>query len=149
MSGIRVEASRVVDAPAEVVYRFLADYRERHPSILPPRSFVGYKVEEGGNGAGTVISFRIRAGGRERPYRMRVSEPEPGQMLREQDTASSLATTFTVTPVAGNTQTMLSIQTQWSGGSGIGGFFERTFAPMAMRRIFRQELELLANAVKQ
>jgi hypothetical protein len=149
MSGIRVEASRVVDAPAEVVYRFLADYRERHPSILPPGSFVGYKVEEGGNGAGTVISFRIRAGGRERPYRMRVSEPERGHMLREQDTASSLATTFTMTPVAGNTQTRLSIQTQWDGGSGIGGFFERTFAPMAMRRIFRQELELLANAVKQ
>lgn len=148
MSGIRVEADRTVDAPPETVYRFLADYKVKHPSILPPESFVGYTVEEGGNGAGTVFSMRVRAGGRERPYRMRVSEPEPGRILQEQDIGSSLATTFTLLPVDGNAHTNVKIVTQWQGGSGIGGFMERTFAPMAMRRIYRRELDNLAAAIK-
>lgn len=148
MSGIHVEASRVVDAPTEKVYQFLADYRVSHPSILPPESFVGYHVEEGGTGAGTVISIRIRAGGRERAYRMRVSEPEPGRVLQEQDTASSLVTQFILTPADGSAHTNVSIVTEWQGGSGIGGFFERAFAPMAMRRIYLRELDLLAEAVK-
>jgi uncharacterized protein YndB with AHSA1/START domain len=145
---IHVEASRTVDAPPDEVYQFLVDYRTKHPSILPRASFVGYTVEEGGTGAGTVISFRVRAGGRERPYRMRISEPEPGRILQEQDTMSSLVTSFTLTPVAGNAQTNVTIETQWQGGSGIGGFMERTFAPMAMRRIYANELDLLAAAVK-
>lgn len=148
MSRIRVEASRVVDASPETVYQFLADYQVKHPSILPRESFVGYTVEEGGTGAGTVVSFRIRAGGRERSYRMRVSEPEPGRVLQEQDMDSSLVTRFTLTPADGNVRTNVSIVTQWQGGSGFGGFMERTFAPMAMRGIYTKELDRLAEAMK-
>lgn len=148
MSGIRVEAKRTVDASPAAVYQFLTDYREKHPSILPPESFVGYTLEEGGTGAGTVISFRIRAGGRERPYRMRVSEPEPGRILQEQDMDSSLITRFTLTPADGNARTTVNIVTEWQGGRGFGGLMERTFAPMAMRGIYTKELDRLAEAVK-
>jgi hypothetical protein len=35
------------------------------------------------------------------------------------------------------------IHTSWDGASGIGGFFERTFAPKAMRRIYLDELDRL------
>lgn len=145
---IRVVASRIVDAPIEAVYQFLQDYQVTHPSILPSESFIGYRVEEGGTGAGTVTSFRMRAGGRERPYRLRVSEPEPGRVLREQDMDSSLVTRFILTAMDGNTRTNVSIITQWQGGSGIGGFFERTFAPRATRGVYNRELDRLAAAVK-
>ena len=149
MSRIHVEASRIVDAPADAVYQFLRDYRERHPSILPPESFLGYTVEAGGVGADTVVSFRIRAGGRERFYRMHISEPDPGRVLQEQDTESSLTTTFTMTPVEGDARTNVRIATWWQGGGGIGGFFERTFAPTALRGIYSRELDRLAAALKE
>src|SRR6478672_6893033 len=123
MARIQVEAERVIDAPADDVYALLSDYRQGHPSVLPPESFIGYKVEEGGRGAGTVVSFRIRAGGRERPYRMRVSEPTPGSMLVERDQTSSLETTFSLAPLSGGRRTRLRIRTEWQGGRGVGGFF--------------------------
>ena len=146
MSRIHVEASRVVDASPQDVYALLADYRTRHPQILPD-NFVGYRVEEGGQGAGTIVSFRVRAGGRERSYRMQVSEPEKGRVIQERDTMSSLVTTFTLDPEAGGKQTRVTIATEWEGAGGVGGFFERTFAPGAMRRIYDDELNRLAAAL--
>jgi hypothetical protein len=41
--------------------------------------------------------------------------------------------TFTVTPAGGTC--LVRIETQWDGAGGIGGFFERTFAPRVMRRL--------------
>ena len=38
---------------------------------------------------------------------------------------------------------MVRISTNWDGATGIGGFFERTFAPRAMHRIYLDELERL------
>ncbi len=146
MSDIHVEANRTIDAPPEVVYQLLKDYRERHPSILPS-AFHGYGVEEGGEGAGTVFHVNVRAGGRDRAYHMRVSEPAPGEAIQEKDIATSLTTTFTVTPEDGGTRSSLRIATEWSGGGGFGGFMERTFAPGVMRRIYEQELDRIAAAV--
>ena len=77
MAKIVVSAERVVDAPAEAVYRYVADMREHHPRFLPP-AFSDFRVEQGGVGAGTVTRFRVAAGGRSRSYHMRVSEPTPG-----------------------------------------------------------------------
>jgi hypothetical protein len=143
MSRIHVEAERVVNARPQEVYDFLSDYRTRHPSILPPENFLDYQVETGGKGAGTVIRMRMHAGGRDRPYRLEVSEPEPGRLLAEHDTTSSLVTTFGLTPVADGSQTLVRITTEWVGSGGIGGFFERTFAPGALRRIYDTELSRL------
>lgn len=145
MSEIHVEASRTIDASADVVYGLLRDYRERHPSILPP-AFHDYGIEEGGEGAGTVFHVNVRAGGRTIHYHMRVSEPNPGRIIQEKDITTSLTTTFTVIPLDENHST-LRIATQWTGGSGIGGFMERTFAPGVMRRIYNEELDRIAAAV--
>ncbi len=149
MSTIHVEAERTIDAPPDQVYAFLADYRASHPTILPKQYFLDYHVEEGGIGAGTVIRFRMKAGGRERPNHMRVSEPEPGRVLREEDTGSSLATTFTVTPTGDGRSSSLRIVTEWQSGKGIGGFMERTFAPRVLRRIYGQELDQLQTEIGQ
>ena len=72
---------------------------------------------------------------------MKVAEPEPGRVLTESDTGSSLVTTTTVTPQGG--RSLVSMSTTWTGAGGIGGFFERLFAPRAMRAIYTDELERL------
>jgi uncharacterized protein YndB with AHSA1/START domain len=140
MAKIVVSAERVVDAPAEAVYRYVADMREHHPHFLPP-AFSDFQVESGGTGTGTITRFKVTAGGRTRDYRMKVDEPEPGRVLTESDTASSMVTTTTVTPRDG--VSLVQISTSWNGAGGIGGFFERRFAPKAMRAIYTDELERL------
>ena len=140
MGTIHVSAERTVEAPADTVYGYIADMREHHPHFLP-EAFSDFTVESGGVGAGTITHFKVTAGGRTRAYRMQVSEPEPGRVLSESDTKSSLVTTFTVTPQGDSSRVQIS--TTWDGAGGIGGFFERTFAPRVMRGIYADELERL------
>ena len=92
-------------------------------------------------GAGTVTHFKLTAGGRTRGYRMSVTEPEPGRVLAESDTNSSLVTIFTFVPQGGDC--LVRISTSWDGAGGVGGLFERLFAPRAMRAIYLDELERL------
>ena len=139
MGKVEASAERTIDAPAGQVYSYLADMHQ-HPQFLPP-AFSDFQVEEGGVGAGTVTRFAVTAGGRTRSYRMRVTEPEPGRLLVESDTNSSLVTTFNVEPR--DAKSLVRISTSWDGAGGIGGFFERTFAPRAMHRIYLDELERL------
>jgi uncharacterized protein YndB with AHSA1/START domain len=139
MAKVVASAERDIDAPADKVYGYLADMHQ-HQRFLPP-AFSDFQVEQGGVGAGTVTRFKITAGGRTRSYRMQVSEPVPGKTLVETDTGSSLVTTFNVTPQDG--KSLVKITTSWDGASGIGGFFERTFAPRALRRLYLDELDLL------
>jgi hypothetical protein len=146
MGLIHVEVERTIDARPDAIYKVLADYRNAHPRILPPEHFLEYGVDGGGQGAGTTIHFRLRAGGRERPYTMAITEPEPGRVLTERDTRSSLTTTWTLTPVGTGDRTRVQIATEWQGGGGIGGFFERTFAPGGLRRIYNAALDRLAQA---
>ena len=140
MAKIVVSAERTVEAPADAVYHYVADMRDHHPRYLPP-AFSDFHVESGGTGAGTITRFKVTAGGRTREYQMRVDEPEPGRVLTESDTSSSLVTTTTVTPHDGSSR--VTISTSWNGAGGIGGFFERMFAPRAMRAIYTDELERL------
>ncbi|MHB8620475.1 MAG: SRPBCC family protein [Chloroflexota bacterium] len=146
MGTIHVLAERTVDAPADNVYSYLADMREHHPRFMPP-AFSDFEVESGGVGAGTITRFKVTAGGRSREYRMKVAEPEPGRVLTESDTDSSLITTFTVTPRGAASHVRIS--TTWDGAGGIGGFFERLFAPRVMRGIYADELERLNAYARQ
>jgi uncharacterized protein YndB with AHSA1/START domain len=146
MSRLHVETERVIAADPKRVYAFLADYRDKRPQILPV-NFLDYTVEQGGRGAGTVIRYRLRAARRERPYQMRVEEPEKGRVLRERDANSSLVTTWTLTSTEDGRQTRVTLASEWEGAQGIGGFFERTFAPSGLRRIYADMLDKLALAV--
>ena len=139
MARILISAERRVEAPAETVYGYIADMRE-HPRFLPP-AFSDFRVESGGVGAGTVTRFKVTAGGRTREYQMKVAEPEPGRVLTESDTNSSAVTTFTVSPQGGTS--LVQISTTLDGAHGIGGFFERMFAPRVMRAIYTDELSRL------
>src|SRR5579862_4766448 len=132
MGTIHVAAERRIGAPAGAVYEYIRDMCEHHPRFLPPE-FTDFEVLEGGVGAGTVTRFKLNAGRRVREYRMQVSEPQPGRVLEESDSGSSLVTRFTVAPDGDGAR--VHIETTWQGAGGIGGFFERTFAPGVMKRI--------------
>ena len=140
MSELRVMAERAIGAPAEVVYRCIADFDRHHRHFLPP-AFSGFRVEEGGVGAGTVHSFTMTASGRARSFRMRVAEPEPGRVMTEADERSSTVTTWVVTPEGPGCR--VRVETRWQGAGGVGGFFERLFAPRVLRRLYLDELERL------
>jgi hypothetical protein len=139
MGTITVVQEGPVGAPADLTYRLIAD--DTHHQQFLPDGFTDFEVVEGGVGAGTLHRFKVTAGGRTREYLMRVDEPQPGRVITETDQNSSLVTTFTVTP-AGDTCTV-KIETTWQGAGGVGGFFERTFAPKVLRRMYADELHRL------
>lgn len=141
MSLIHVVADGVVDAAPAQVYSYISDYREHHPRFLPP-AFTELEIEAGGVGAGTIFNVCLSTGGRSRKYRMEVAEPEPGRVLTESDKNSSLVTSFTVEP-EGSSSSRVRIETGWEGAGGVGGFFERKFAPKALQRLYADELRRL------
>lgn len=146
MSQVFVKNERIIPASPEAVYAVLADYKHKRPLLLT-ENFLDYKVESGGQGAGTIVAYRLRVAKRERPYRIRVDEVIKGQQLIERDRNSSLVTTWTLSPQDDGRQTHVQVTTEWQGSSGIGGFFERTFAPLGLHRIYNQMLEMLEIAV--
>ncbi|MGH3193985.1 MAG: SRPBCC family protein [Streptosporangiaceae bacterium] len=146
MARILISTERTVDAPADTVYRYIADMRDHHPRFLPP-AFSDFRVESGGVGAGTVTRFKVTAGGRTREYQMKVTEPEPGRILTESDTGSSLVTTFTVSPRGD--ASLVQISTSWQGAGGIGGVFERMFAPKVMSAIYADVLDRLDTYARE
>ncbi len=145
MATIHVTAERAIDAPADRVYALVADMGQ-HQRFLPD-AFSDFQVESGGTGAGTVTRFTLNTGGRSRSYRMQIAEPEPGRILTESDTESSLVTTWTVEPAGGGSR--VQIATTWEGAGGIGGFFERTFAPRVLKRLYDDELARLNDYARQ
>ena len=146
MAEVYVVAEALVGAPADRVYELIADHREHHPKFLPA-NFSNFEIEQGGVGAGTITTFTISAGSRTRNYRMKVDEPQPGRVMTESDTTSSLVTTWTVMPDGDRCR--VRIETRWDGARGIGGFFERLFAPPALRGIYTDELRRLDRYARQ
>jgi uncharacterized protein YndB with AHSA1/START domain len=140
MTELFVAAEREIGAPAEQVYRYIADYREHHHRFLPP-AFSDFKVEQGGVGAGTVVTFRGSSGGISRAFRGEVAEPEPGRVLTESYSDTGMVTTFTVTPAGDRCR--VRIETRWPPSAGLMGLIERLAAPTMMRRLYADELERL------
>jgi hypothetical protein len=58
-----------------------------------------------------------------------------------------MVTSWTVTP-AGEGRSKVVTTTIWKGAGGIGGFFERTFAPKGLNRIYDAVLARLAGEVE-
>jgi hypothetical protein len=142
---IRASREREIDAPAVVVYRVIADYREHHPHILP-EAFSDLVVEKGGVGEGTEIRFATTTGGRTQRFHQRVEEPQPGRVLREVEIGGDLVTTFTVTPRGDRSH--VRIETAWAG-KGLRGMVERLVAPMALKRLYDDELDRLEAYARQ
>jgi hypothetical protein len=142
MATVTARATRSIDASPERVLEFLRDYREGRARILTD-NYSAYRVEQGGHGQGTVIGYHFAAGGRERDYRLSVEEDGGG--LFERDQLSSFVSRWTVAPEGSGAQ--VTLESSWQGAGGIGGVFERTFAPLGLRRIYGEVLDKLAGAL--
>jgi hypothetical protein len=146
MTALRVDVSAVIEAPPARVYGVLADYRGAHRRILP-RFFDSMVVEKGGVGEGTVIRVTSRVLGVRSELRMEVAEPEPRRVLTESDLARGLVTAFIVDAEGAGSR--VTINTIWHASNGIAGWFEKRIMPPLLRRVYREELELLAAEARR
>jgi hypothetical protein len=145
MSQVVATAEREIAAPADRVRAALADYTVVRPKILHEK-FSRYRVESGGSGAGTRATWLFAATpNRVREQSVDVTTPDDATLV-ETDRNSSLVTRWSVQP-AGADRSRVSVRTSWDGAAGIGGFFERTFAPGGLRRVYDHMLEQLEREV--
>lgn len=151
MGQISARAASILDARPENVYETIADYHSGHPSILPRKNLYDLQVEQGGRGEGTIIRFKARILGVEQAFHHRVSEPEPGRVLVEQDIEDgrNVTTTFTVTPLDEGRKSQVEIKTTMKSGPGLRGLVERLIVPLANAPVYRQELKLLETVAQQ
>lgn len=157
MAQVEATTERIIAADPEAVFDALADYKDVRGKVLPGQ-FSEYEVREGGDGEGTLVHWKLQATSkRVRDCLLEVSEPAGGPshaagygggQLVEKDRNSSMVTTWTVTP-AGEGSSKVVVSTVWNGAGGIGGFFERTFAPKGLGRIYDELLQNLATEVEK
>lgn len=147
MAQVEATTERIIAADAETVFDALADYKEVRGKVLTGH-FSEYEVREGGDGEGTLVHWKLQATSkRVRDCLLEVTEPTDGQLV-EKDRNSSMVTTWTVTP-AGEGKSKAVVTTVWNGAGGIGGFFEKTFAPKGLGRIYGELLQNLAAEVEK
>lgn len=144
MGQVYATTERSYPASPERVFEALADYAVTRPKLLPAQ-YSEYEVRAGGTGAGTQVHWRLQATEkRVRDCLFTVTEPG-GLKLVETDANSSMVITWTV--AAEGTGSKVTVEASWKGAGGIGGFFERTFAPKGLNRIHGQVLAALAEQV--
>jgi hypothetical protein len=152
MAQVTVTAQKVIHGSVDQVRAALADYHLVRPKILTDH-YSDYQVKSGGHGAGSQVSWKLAATEkRVRDQLIDVSESDSpdGTTLVESDRNSSMVTTWTVRPVGGSTagRSSVEVHTTWNGAGGIGGFFERTFAPAGLRKIYDETLTKLDLVVQ-
>jgi hypothetical protein len=140
MSHVTAVTDHLVQAPAAEVRAALADYETVRPRMLTEH-YRDFRVLEGGVGDGTVVAWTLQATKkRSRDVVADVDVTSQGNVV-ERDRNSTLVTTWTVEPASDRTANV-RVETRWQGAGGIGGLFERTFAPKGLGRIHSA---LLAN----
>jgi uncharacterized protein YndB with AHSA1/START domain len=146
MAQVEATTERVVAADPEKVFDTIADYSGTRANLLSEH-FSEYEVREGGDGEGTLVHWKLQATSkRVRDCLLDVTEPTDGELV-EKDRNSSMVTTWRVTP-AGEGRSRVVVTSTWQGAGGIGGFFERTFAPKGLGRIYDALLANLAAEVE-
>jgi hypothetical protein len=144
MAQVKATTQRSIGASADQVKQALADYTGVRPKLLTEH-FSEYEVREGGVGAATVVHWKLAATSkRVRDCLVAVTEKD-GQLV-ESDEHSSMITTWTVR-ADDDAHSTVSVETTWNGAGGVGGFFERTFAPGGLARIYDAMLANLDTVV--
>jgi Polyketide cyclase / dehydrase and lipid transport len=139
-------SARIEAAPARV-YAVIADYRHGRRRILAA-AFCNLAVERGGVGAGTVVRFETRRGGRTRPLRAAVTEPEPGRVLVETHLEGPMAaTSFTVEPAESGAASKVTVAAALATNGGPLGMIERFLATRRLRKRYEEELRRLTDLV--
>ncbi|MFD0028399.1 SRPBCC family protein [Streptomyces sp. NPDC055059] len=147
MAQVEAITERVIAAKPDDVFDALADYSGTRAKLLSEH-FSEYEVREGGDGEGTLVHWKLQATSKRiRDCLLEVSEATDGELV-EKDRNSSMVTTWRVTP-SGEGASRVVVSTVWNGAGGIGGFFEKTFAPKGLGRIYDEVLAKLAAEVEK
>jgi hypothetical protein len=140
-----ISATAQVNAPPRRVYDTIANYHTGHPRILP-KQFQNLKVEHGGIGAGTVITFQVRMLGQTITFRAEVTEPDPGRVLVETNVkGSDSVTTFIVEPGDRPDSAMVTISTVFQRHPGVSGAIEKFVTERVIQPMYAEELRLLES----
>lgn len=147
MADVTATATRTISAPAFRVRRMLADYETVRPRILTDH-YRDYVLHSGTVGEGTVAGWTLQATSkRARDVLVDVSLPMHDKIV-ETDRNSTMVTTWKVAPGPPIT-CKVTVTSTWQGASGIGGFFERRFAPKALAAILDGVLDNLEKIVAE
>ena len=76
---------------------------------------------------------------------MTVTEPDPGRVQMDAYAEAWVTTTCTIDQLEGESGSMVTISTEINSSGGIKGFLEGLFVPLVLRRIYEEELDLLAG----
>jgi hypothetical protein len=144
MGQVSASSTVLIDAEPETVLAAVADYQAVRPKILSPH-YSGYRVLEGGQGAGTVATWKLQAT-KSRVRDVEANVDVAGHTVIEKDANSTMVTNWTVAPAGPGSS--VTVKTSWQGVGGIGGFFEKMFAPLGLRKIQGEVLENLKKEVE-
>ncbi len=142
MGQVSASSTILVNAEPAKVLAAVADYEGVRPKILSPH-YSEYKVLAGGQGRGTVAAWRLQAT-QSRSRQVQADVDVAGHTVIEKDANSSMVTNWTVAPAGPGSS--VTVKTTWTGAGGIKGFFEKTFAPLGLRKI---QDEVLVNLKKE
>lgn len=138
MGQVSASSTILVNAEPAKVLAAIADYEGVRPKILSPH-YSDYRVVAGGQGRGTVAAWKLQAT-KSRSRQVQADVDVAGRTVIEKDANSSLMTNWTVAPAGPGSS--VTVKTTWNGAGGVKGFFEKTFAPLGLRKI---QDEVLAN----
>ncbi|MFV0494252.1 SRPBCC family protein [Mycobacterium sp.] len=138
MGQVRAVSTVLVEAEPGAVLDAVADYRNVRPAILSPQ-YSEYEVVKGGRGKGTVAKWRLQAT-ESRVRNVQVDVDVAGHTVIEKDANSSMVINWTVAPAGPGAS--VTMTTTWTGAGGVKGVFEKTFAPLGLKKI---QGEVLAN----
>ena len=144
MGQVSASSSVLIDAAPDKVLAAVSDYTTVRPKILSAH-YLDYEVLEGGQGAGTVATWKLQA------TKSRVRDVKADRRCRRthrhrEGRQLSMVTNWTVAPAGPGSS--VTVKTSWQGAGGIGGFFEKTFAPLGLKKIQAEVLENLKKAVE-
>ena len=144
MGQVSASSSVEIDAEPQAMYLLQGVNLQLRPKILSAH-YRDYAVLEGGQGAGTVASWKLQAT-KSRVRDVKANVDVAGHTVIEKDANSSMVTNWTVAPAGPGSS--VTVKTSWQGASGIGGFFEKTFAPLGLKKIQAEVLDNLKKTVE-
>ena len=144
MGQVSASSTVLINAEPDAVLAAVADYQTVRPKILSSH-YRDYQVLEGGQGAGTVATWKLQAT-EKRVRDVKATVDVAGHAVIEKDANSTMVTNYTVAPAGPGAS--VTVKTSWQGAGGVKGFFEKTFAPLGLRKIQAEVLENLKKEVE-
>lgn len=142
MGQVSAASTILINAEPAAALAAVGDYQNVRPKILSAQ-YSDYQVLRGGQGAGTVAKWKLQAT-KSRVRDVQVDVDVAGHTVIEKDANSSMVINWTVAPAGPGCS--VTVKTTWTGAGGVKGFFEKTFAPLGLKRI---QAEVLANLKKE